>query len=71
MLEKLMSIKQMQANVRQTDAETNKINKETSWIDTYNTASVDSLRAGIKQVESNIQVNEQQVQSHCKESRSR
>lgn len=56
------SIAESKARSSKTNAEEEKIRKETSWIDTYNTTNVESLKAGIDQVKSNINVNEQQVQ---------
>lgn len=56
------SIAESKARKQKTEAEEQKIRKETSWIDTYNTTNVESMKAGIEQVKSNIEVNEQQVQ---------
>lgn len=56
------SIAESKVRKQKTEAEEQKIRKETSWIDTYNTTNVESLKAGIEQVKSNIKVNEQQVE---------
>lgn len=56
------SIAESKARASKTVAEEEKIRKDTSWIDTYNSTSIDSMKAGIEQVKSNIEVNKQQVQ---------
>lgn len=66
-VEKLMDIKMKQAEVRNIDAETSHTNKETSWIDAYNTASIDSLKAGIDKVRSDIDVNESVVEKNIQD----
>lgn len=67
MLEAIMSIQRQKAEIANIKADTDQIQKQTSWIDTYNSASVDSMRAGIDKVRSDIEVNESVVDKNIQD----
>ena len=54
--------KLVDSQVNKNNADANKTNKETSWIDQLNSATIDKIRADINQVWSNISVNDSTIE---------